>query len=309
MADMTQDASLAAKQAQDSELLSLQRQMDRLKGDLSPKQGAQQKLRKACNDFEAVFMSKMWEEMRATIPKSGFMHSPQEDMYRSMFDRDFSEKLAADGGIGLGDMLYKQLKDKLKTTKTITGTTGLDTPAAAKAQADANVGTGAGSTAVPDRVGAIDPTTTTGIAPTGGPVPRASFKAPSRGRNGVNRNIAASSTGRTYGMDPPGAASITSPRAQGNLTGSSAAATGGPKVPASVAGDVMPDVEALADRIEADYNHRLRVNGLQPDQETYRAPDAPQAQGAAGYGSGGYGRKGYGEDSDTSTGRKLATIG
>jgi flagellar protein FlgJ len=307
---MTQDASLAAKQAQDSELLSLQRQMDRLKGDLSPKQGAQQKLRKACNDFEAVFMSKMWEEMRATIPKSGFMHSPQEDMYRSMFDRDFSEKLASDGGIGLGDMLYKQLKDKLKTTKTITGTTGLDTPAAAKAQADANAGAGSGSMAAPSRVGAIDPTTTTGIAPTGGAVSRTAFKAPSRGRNGVNTSLAASSSGRSYGMEPAAAASITSPRAQGSLGSSSpAAATGGPKVPASVAGDVMPDVEALADRIVADYEHKLRVNGLQPDQETYRAPDAQQGQGASGYNSGGYARKGYGADSSSGTGRKLATIG
>ena len=124
MADLTQDASLAAKQAQDSELVALKQQMDRLKGDLTPGKTGLQKLRKACTDFEAVFISKMWEQMRATIPKGGMLHSPQEDMYRSMFDRDFAEKLAGDGGVGMGDMLYNQLKDKLKGVSKTTAKTG-----------------------------------------------------------------------------------------------------------------------------------------------------------------------------------------
>ncbi len=120
MADFSMDAALAAKQAQDSELVQLKTQVDRLRGDLTPSPTGQKKLRKACTDFEAVFISKLWEQMRATVPKGGILSSPQQDMYRSMFDRDFAEKLANDGGIGLGDMLYGQLKDRLKTsTKTV----------------------------------------------------------------------------------------------------------------------------------------------------------------------------------------------
>jgi len=114
MADIAaQDAVIAAKKAQDGEIVALKQQMDRLKGDLSANPAVKQKLRKACTDFEAVFISKIWEQMRATIPKGGMLQSPQEDMYRSMFDREFTEKMAQDGGIGLGDMLYNQLKEKV----------------------------------------------------------------------------------------------------------------------------------------------------------------------------------------------------
>jgi Rod binding domain-containing protein len=120
MADLTMDAGLAAKQAKDSELVQLKTQVDRLRNDLTPGPSKDKKLREACTNFEAVFISKIWEQMRATVPKGGYLTSPQEDMYRSMFDRDFSEKLAKDGGIGLGDMLYGQLKQRLKsTTRTV----------------------------------------------------------------------------------------------------------------------------------------------------------------------------------------------
>lgn len=155
-----QDASLAAKKAQDSELVALKQQMDRLKGDLAPAPGAKQKLRKACTDFEAVFISKLWEQMRATIPKGGMLKSPQEDMYRAMFDREFTEKMAQDGGIGLGDMLYNQLKDKIKGGGKTSGKSGAQTLLAA-----------------PDSAAPIQP------APTGGLPDKPEFKVPRR--NGV----------------------------------------------------------------------------------------------------------------------------
>ena len=129
MSDATATAALAAQQSQETDLVALKQQVDRLRGDITPGQTKQQKLRKACTDFEAVFISKMWEKMRNTIPKDGILHSQQEDMYRSMFDRDFSEKLARDGGIGLGDMLYGQLKDKLKGAGKANGATSLENTA------------------------------------------------------------------------------------------------------------------------------------------------------------------------------------
>jgi flagellar protein FlgJ len=284
--EVSQNAALASNKAQQSELLALQQQVNRLKHDLTPGKTGQQKLRKACNDFEAVFISKMWEQMRNTIPKGGMLHSPQEDMYRSMFDREFSEKLASDGGIGMGDMLYNQLKDKLKNTSKITGKEGLGTRASA---ADAAVTT-SGSTA-----GLF--TTTSTLKPTGdkkidtGSLTQRAFSAPQR------------PMGSRYA-------------GQGGGQDSSA-----PSRPASVAGDVMPDVEALARRIEADYDHKLAVNGEKPQQSQ---TDASAAHGAStGYGQdagaavtdvrgaqsalnrvGGYGRAGV-----ASRGRKLAVVG
>ncbi len=122
-----QDASVANKKAQESELVALKQQMDKLKNVITPGPDAKKKLRKACTDFEAVFISKLWEQMRATVPKSGMFNSQQEEMYRSMFDREFTEKMAQDGGIGLGDMLYDQLKNKIKGGGKIAGKTGAQT--------------------------------------------------------------------------------------------------------------------------------------------------------------------------------------
>jgi flagellar protein FlgJ len=109
------DAKLLAKQADTSDLVRFKQEMDGLKGRLSGDSGDKSKqLRKACENFEAVFISKMWQEMRNTVPKEGYMHSKQEDMYISMFDKDFAEKMAQSGGIGLADMIYDQLSQKLK---------------------------------------------------------------------------------------------------------------------------------------------------------------------------------------------------
>jgi len=71
------------------------------------------KLREACQGFESVFLSKMFAQMRATVPKDGLLHGQYEDQYYSMFDKALCDKLAGDGGFGLGDMMYRQLKGRV----------------------------------------------------------------------------------------------------------------------------------------------------------------------------------------------------
>lgn len=71
------------------------------------------KLRKACQDFEAVFIGQMWKQMRSSVPKEGLLHSKEEENYVSMFDQELSVKMARSGGIGLGDMLYANLSERL----------------------------------------------------------------------------------------------------------------------------------------------------------------------------------------------------
>ncbi len=206
MADLTMDANLASKKAQDSELVQLQTQVNRLRSDLTPGVSKEKKLREACTKFEAVFISKLWEQMRATVPKNGYLNSPQEDMYRSMFDRDFSEKLAKDGGIGLGDMLYGQLKGQLNNTAKTTKSDGAASVAAGTAVAGQDAATESAAT-----------TQTAGTATTLGAKPL----------NPLPK--------RTQAAAPTG--------------------------PASVSGDVMPDVEALAKRIEDAYDRRAQSAG------------------------------------------------
>ncbi|MCC6446104.1 MAG: rod-binding protein [Armatimonadetes bacterium] len=68
------------------------------------------RLRKAAQDFEAVFLHHMLREMRRTAPDSGLLGGgATEGLYRDMLDQALAERLAERGGLGLGEMLYQQL--------------------------------------------------------------------------------------------------------------------------------------------------------------------------------------------------------
>jgi peptidoglycan hydrolase FlgJ len=68
------------------------------------------KLKAACTDFEAVFVNMMLGEMRKTVPKNGLLpKSSGQDIMQSMLDTEMTKNMAHAGGIGLADMLYRQL--------------------------------------------------------------------------------------------------------------------------------------------------------------------------------------------------------
>ena len=68
------------------------------------------KLKKACEDFESIFISQLLKVMRQTIPKSGLLDGgSQQDAYLSLFDEELSKSLAKKGGIGLGKILYQNI--------------------------------------------------------------------------------------------------------------------------------------------------------------------------------------------------------
>jgi len=70
----------------------------------------EEKLKKACADFEAIFINYMMKTMRDTIPKSGLNKLPGKDIYDSMVDQKVAQDLAEKkGGIGLQEMLLRQL--------------------------------------------------------------------------------------------------------------------------------------------------------------------------------------------------------
>jgi len=69
------------------------------------------KLRKSCADFEAIFISYIFQTMRKTIPESHTTtRMPGKDTYTMIVDHKLSEDLARRGGIGLQKVLYNQLK-------------------------------------------------------------------------------------------------------------------------------------------------------------------------------------------------------
>ncbi|HPC73961.1 MAG TPA: rod-binding protein [Syntrophales bacterium] len=69
------------------------------------------KLKKACADFEALFISLMFRTMRQTVPTSGYFKAmPGKDIYTMMMDQKLAEEMAHRGeGLGIKKMLYQQL--------------------------------------------------------------------------------------------------------------------------------------------------------------------------------------------------------
>jgi len=79
----------------------------------------EKKLKKACADFEAIFISLMFRTMRQTVPTSGYFKAmPGKDVYTMMMDQKLAEELAhRGGGLGIQKMLYNQLNKPIKTDK------------------------------------------------------------------------------------------------------------------------------------------------------------------------------------------------
>lgn len=89
--------------------------------NVSPAQ-KEKKLREACEGFESIFIQKMWEEMRKTLPKSTLMHGREEQFWQGMYDQELAKKMTSAGGIGLADMMYAQLSRNLTSASRTTAT-------------------------------------------------------------------------------------------------------------------------------------------------------------------------------------------
>ncbi|MDR1777279.1 MAG: rod-binding protein [Desulfovibrio sp.] len=88
---------------------------------LSPEQ-KEKKLREACEGFESVFIQKMWQEMRKTVPQDGLLHGREEKFWQDMYDQELAKKMTSAGGVGLADMMYRQLSRNLvSATRGVTG--------------------------------------------------------------------------------------------------------------------------------------------------------------------------------------------
>lgn len=76
----------------------------------------EKKLKEACDGLEAVFVNMMFTQMRSTVQKSGLFDSGStEEMYEDLLYEKYSEEISKVKGIGIGDMLYKQLLKSMKT--------------------------------------------------------------------------------------------------------------------------------------------------------------------------------------------------
>ncbi len=66
-------------------------------------------LRVAARQFEALFINMMLKNVRETGFGDELFGSDQEKLYQGMFDQQLSQHMAHGGGIGLADLLVRQL--------------------------------------------------------------------------------------------------------------------------------------------------------------------------------------------------------
>lgn len=68
-------------------------------------------LKKACEGFEAMSLNMMYRQMRSTVHEGGlFGEDNATKIFEDMRDSEMTKQMAEAGGIGLGDLLYKQLR-------------------------------------------------------------------------------------------------------------------------------------------------------------------------------------------------------
>jgi flagellar protein FlgJ len=81
---------------------------------LNSKNGDDAKLKKACQDFEAIFTTYMLKTMRTTIPKDVEGASGnQREIFESMFDQALSTEIShSKKALGIGEELYKELSKR-----------------------------------------------------------------------------------------------------------------------------------------------------------------------------------------------------
>jgi len=75
------------------------------------------KLKEACREMESVFLNILLQQMRRTVPKEGLLEqSSGEETMQSMLDSEVTKNMAKAGGMGLADMLYRQLAERTNMT-------------------------------------------------------------------------------------------------------------------------------------------------------------------------------------------------
>lgn len=103
------DPRLAMGAAEQQDLAARSRMAENLAQSGGDDEAKRAKMRQACEGFESIFIQKMWEQMRATLPKEGLMKSKEEEFWMSMYDQELAKSIAGSGGIGLADMMMVQL--------------------------------------------------------------------------------------------------------------------------------------------------------------------------------------------------------
>jgi flagellar protein FlgJ len=80
--------------------------------------GNEAQIRKAAQDFEAIFINQLLKSMRDTIEDNKLWGDGRDmKLYRSLLDEQLASQMAKTGGIGLADILAAQLMTDSETSE------------------------------------------------------------------------------------------------------------------------------------------------------------------------------------------------
>jgi flagellar protein FlgJ len=72
-----------------------------------------EKLHEVSEMYEKHFLGEMMKAMRSTVHEGGFIQTNQaEKIFREQLDQEYVNKWGEKGGIGLADLIYKQMVEK-----------------------------------------------------------------------------------------------------------------------------------------------------------------------------------------------------
>lgn len=115
------DSAISSSQNSEAGMRSHQRAIENNRRSLNAgtAKDKETKLRESCEGFEAMFIQKMWEGMRASLPKDGLTQSRDEKHWQGMYDQELGKSMAKSGGIGLADMMVSQLSRNLQSASEV----------------------------------------------------------------------------------------------------------------------------------------------------------------------------------------------
>lgn len=74
----------------------------------------EKKLQETCKELEAVFVNMMFKQMQSTIQKSKLIDGGfGEEVYNDMLLEEYSKEATSGNGIGLAQIMYKQLSKNI----------------------------------------------------------------------------------------------------------------------------------------------------------------------------------------------------
>lgn len=77
----------------------------------------QERLAKACSEFEAIFIEMMLKSARASMPKGGLFSSEEQELVREMLDAELAKEIASGGGIGVAEFMERNMARSGKVVK------------------------------------------------------------------------------------------------------------------------------------------------------------------------------------------------